>query len=80
MINYLLRDSVADKHRDEEKNVNSQERVTRLTVEQLAIRWQKSDDWIRSNYRRIGLKVLPIGQQLRFPIEEVEAWEQSQLR
>jgi predicted DNA-binding transcriptional regulator AlpA len=51
-----------------------------LTVGQLADRWQKSDKWIYSNYRRIGLKVLPIGQQLRFPIEEVEAWEQSHLR
>ncbi|MEY4321031.1 MAG: hypothetical protein RLZZ471_972 [Actinomycetota bacterium] len=51
-----------------------------LTVGQLADRWQKSDQWIYSNYRRIGLKVLPIGQQLRFPLEEVEAWEQSHLR
>ncbi len=51
-----------------------------LTVGQLADRWQKSDKWIYSNYRRIGLKVLPIGQQLRFPIEEVEAWEQCHLR
>jgi predicted DNA-binding transcriptional regulator AlpA len=51
-----------------------------LTVGQLAERWQKSDQWIYSNYRRIGLKVLPIGQQLRFRIEEVEAWEQSHQR
>ena len=51
-----------------------------LTVGQLAERWQKSDQWIYSNYRRIGLKVLPIGQQLRFRIEEIEAWEQSNLR
>lgn len=51
-----------------------------LTVRQLADRWQKSDKWIYGNYRRIGLKVLPIGQQLRFPLEEVEAWEQSHLR
>lgn len=51
-----------------------------LTVGQLAQRWQKSDQWIYSNYRRIGLKVLPIGQQLRFPLGEVEAWEQSHLR
>ena len=52
----------------------------RLTVDQLAQRWQKSHAWVYSNYRRIGLKVLPVGQQLRFPIEEVEAWEQSHLR
>ena len=51
-----------------------------LTVGQLADRWQKSDQWIYSNYRRIGLKVLPIGQQLRFPIKEVEQWEKSRLR
>ena len=51
-----------------------------LTVEQLAVRWQKSDQWIYSNYRRIGLRALKIGQQLRFPAEEVEAWEQSHLR
>ncbi len=51
-----------------------------LTVGQLADRWQKSEQWIYSNYRRIGLKVLPIGQQLRFLIGEVEAWEQSHLR
>lgn len=51
-----------------------------LTVEQLAERWQKSDKWIYSNYRRIGLKVLPIGQQLRFPLSEIEAWEQAHLR
>jgi hypothetical protein len=52
----------------------------RLTVDQLAQRWQKSNAWVYSHYRRIGLKVLPVGQQLRFPIEEVEAWEQSHLR
>jgi hypothetical protein len=51
-----------------------------LTVGQLAERWQKSDQWIYSNYRRIGLKVLPIGQQLRFPIKEVELWEESHIR
>jgi hypothetical protein len=51
-----------------------------LTVGQLAERWQKSDQWIYSNYRRIGLKVLPIGQKLRFPIREVELWEESHIR
>ena len=51
-----------------------------LTVGQLAERWQKSNQWIYSNYRRIGLKVLPLGQQLRFPIEEVESWEKSHMR
>ena len=51
-----------------------------LTVGQLAERWQKSDQWIYSNYRRIGLKVLPIGQQLRFPIDVIESWEQEHLR
>jgi predicted DNA-binding transcriptional regulator AlpA len=51
-----------------------------LTVVQLAERWQKSEQWIYSNYRRIGLKVLPIGQQLRFRIQEVEAWEQAHQR
>ena len=51
-----------------------------LTVGELAKRWQKSDQWIYSNYRRIGLKVLPIGQQLRFPLDEIQAWEQSHLR
>ena len=54
--------------------------TTCLTVAQLAERWQKTDQWIYSNYRRIGLKVLPIGQQLRFPIEIIESWEQSHLR
>jgi hypothetical protein len=51
-----------------------------FTVPQLADRWQKSDQWIYSNYRRLGLKVLPIGQQLRFPEEEVRRWEESHLR
>ena len=51
-----------------------------LTVGQLAERWQKSEQWSYSNYRRIGLKVLPIGQQLRFRIQEVEAWEQAHQR
>jgi hypothetical protein len=51
-----------------------------LTVEELSDRWKKSVQWIYSNYRRIGLKVLPVGQQLRFPLEEVESWEQSHLR
>ena len=51
-----------------------------LTVGQLADRWQKSKQWIYSNYRRIGLKVLPLGQQLRFPLAEVELWEKSHLR
>jgi predicted DNA-binding transcriptional regulator AlpA len=51
-----------------------------FTVPQLADRWQKSDQWIYSNYRRIGLKVLKIGQQLRFPEQEVRRWEESHLR
>jgi hypothetical protein len=51
-----------------------------LTVGQLADRWQKSDKWIYSNYRRIGLRVLLVGQHLRFPMEEVERWEESHLR
>jgi len=51
-----------------------------LTAEELSDRWKKSVQWIYSNYRRIGLKVLPVGQQLRFPLEEVESWEQSHLR
>lgn len=51
-----------------------------LTVAQLADRWQKSDKWIYSNYRRIGLRVLPIGQQLRFPLKEVKEWEESRMR
>jgi len=48
-----------------------------LTVEQLAQRWQKPPQWIYSNHHRLGLKVLKIGQQLRFPIQEVENWETS---
>jgi predicted DNA-binding transcriptional regulator AlpA len=51
-----------------------------FTVPQLADRWQKSQQWIYSNYRRLGLKVLPLGQQLRFPEEEVRQWEKSHLR
>lgn len=51
-----------------------------LTVGQLASRWQKSPQWIYSNYRRIGLKVLPLGRQIRFPLDEVESWEQKQMR
>ncbi len=51
----------------------------RLTVEQLAQRWQKSEQWIYSNYRRIGLKVLHIGQHLRFPLEEVMNWEERNI-
>lgn len=49
----------------------------RLTVPQLAERWQKSRQWVYSNYRRLGLKALRIGQQVRFPLEEVEAWEEA---
>ena len=51
-----------------------------LTVGQLAIRWQKSPQWIYSNYRRLGLRVLPLGQQIRFPLNELESWEQKQMR
>lgn len=57
-----------------------EERLRCLTVGQLADRWQKSSRWIYSNYRRLGLRVLPIGQQLRFPLTEVEAWEQAHMR
>ena len=46
-----------------------------LTVDQLAARWQKPAQWIYSNHHRLGMKVLKIGQQLRFPIKEVEQWE-----
>lgn len=51
----------------------------RLTVGQLARRWQKSEQWIYSNYRRIGLKALHIGQHLRFPVEEVLSWEERNI-
>ena len=56
------------------------EKANCFTVSQLAARWQKSEQWIYSNYRRIGLPRLPLGQQLRFPIEEVELWEKSHLQ
>jgi hypothetical protein len=58
----------------------SDSEAIRLTVGQLANRWQKSPQWIYSNYRKLGLRVLPLGQQLRFPIELIEAWEESNLR
>jgi predicted DNA-binding transcriptional regulator AlpA len=51
-----------------------------LTVGQLADRWQKSKQWIYSNYRLLGLRVLPLGQQLRFPLDEIEAWERDHIR
>jgi hypothetical protein len=50
---------------------------TNLTVPQLGERWQKSEQYVYSNYKRLGLKALKIGQQIRFPLEEVEAWEKS---
>lgn len=51
-----------------------------LTVPQLGERWQKSTQYVYSNYKRLGLKALRIGQQIRFPLEEVQAWEKSNLR
>jgi hypothetical protein len=56
------------------------ERISMLTVIQLAERWQKSPQWIYSNYRRLGLRVLPLGQQIRFPLEVIVAWEEAHMR
>lgn len=51
-----------------------------LTIDQLAVRWKKSKAWIYSNHHRLGIPVLHIGQQLRFPIEGVLAWESKNTR
>ena len=51
-----------------------------LTIGQLAERWQKPKQWIYSNHHRLGMKVLHVGQQIRFPLKEVEAWESQQMR
>jgi hypothetical protein len=50
-----------------------------LTVPQLGERWQKTEQYVYSNYKRLGLKALRIGQQIRFPLEEVERWERAHL-
>ena len=54
--------------------------VSHLTIEELAFRWKKSKGWIYSNYKRMGLKTLPLGQHLRFRLTEVEKWEEQELR
>lgn len=50
-----------------------------LTIDQLAERWQKNKKWLYSNHHRLGMKVVHIGQQLRFPVTEVEKWENQQM-
>lgn len=57
----------------------AESKPTNLTVPQLGERWQKSEQYVYSNYKRLGLKALRIGQQIRFPLEEVEAWEKSHM-
>lgn len=51
-----------------------------LTCDELACRWSKSKKWIYNNWRSRGIPVCHMGQQLRFPIEGIEAWEASNTR
>lgn len=46
-----------------------------LTCDQLAQRWSKSKKWIYNNWRSRGIPVCHLGQQLRFPIDGIERWE-----
>lgn len=50
-----------------------------LTVEQLAHRWQKSKWWIYENRARLGIKALPLNNQYRFRLSDVERWEEEHL-
>ena len=46
-----------------------------LTVKDLALRWQKPEQWVYSNWRRIGLEPIALGQQLRFETNHIRDWE-----
>jgi predicted DNA-binding transcriptional regulator AlpA len=50
-----------------------------FTCDELADRWSKPKKWIYSNWRSRAIPVCHLGQQLRFPVEEIERWEQSNM-
>jgi predicted DNA-binding transcriptional regulator AlpA len=50
-----------------------------LSCEQLAARWNKPVKWVYSNWRHLELPVMRLGQQIRFPLSAIEAWESSNI-
>jgi hypothetical protein len=46
-----------------------------MTVEGLARRWQKPEQWVYSNWRIAGLTPVRIGRQLRFRRADIEDFE-----
>lgn len=53
--------------------------VSHLTVEQLAMRLNKTKWWIYENRKSVGLRAIHVGKQLRFRIEDVEEWEAANM-
>lgn len=51
-----------------------------LTLDELAARWKVKRKWVYSNHSRLGVPILPLGRQLRFPIAQLEEWETKNLR
>jgi hypothetical protein len=48
-----------------------------FTCEELARRWSKSKKWVYNNWRSRGIPVCHIGQHLRFPVNGIKEWEES---
>jgi hypothetical protein len=43
----------------------------------LAERWQKPPSWVYSNWKRLGIPAIRIGQSLRFALMDIERWEEE---
>jgi hypothetical protein len=50
-----------------------------LSISDLASRWKKSDWWVYTNHKELGVPCLKLGRQLRFPLDGIIKWEQDRI-
>ena len=46
-----------------------------LSISELAKRWKKSDWWVYTNHKELGIPCLKLGRELRFPLNGIVQWE-----
>jgi predicted DNA-binding transcriptional regulator AlpA len=47
-----------------------------LDASQLAERWGKPISWVYSNWKRLRVPAIRVGQAIRFPLKDIVQWEE----
>jgi excisionase family DNA binding protein len=48
-----------------------------MTAVQLAKRWQVTKEWVYRNRHELGIPAIKLGGNIRFALEDIEAYEAS---